>query len=134
MRKGIYLRVALPATAASDAQSTLAQDLQSAFTALNPELTLQVKDITAGGKKGAWNVLAYIEGEQKASVDFKPLASGALRNAVNHWQTQNALRLPDPVARKAKRPKPIASSAIADVEHEHEESGIRRPPKRHKPA
>jgi hypothetical protein len=134
MRKGIYLRATLPARAASGAQSTLAQELQSAFAALNPKLTLQVKDIAAGEKKGTWKVLAYIEGEQKASVDFKPLASDALSRAINQWQTQNSMRSTGPVDRKVKRPKPMDSSAIEEVEHEDEESGVLLPPKRQMPA
>jgi hypothetical protein len=137
MRKGIYLRVELPGDRAS--QGALSQDLQSAFTALYPAMSLQVKDLSQGDKQGIWKVLAYIEGNQKATDDFAAAARKALGSAINSMQAQKVAALGVAATTKAvagkkiKPPKKIKAADIEEVGHEDEDSDVIYPPERAMP-
>ncbi|PYS93312.1 MAG: hypothetical protein DMF64_05535 [Acidobacteria bacterium] len=139
MRKGIHLQVKLPVAPTPGAESTIVNELQQAFSATNPKLQLTVKDVAPDAKTGLLSVLAYIEGEQKATGDFKTMARGALSKAVNHMTAQPSAEFAALVAQpkkavKRKATRKLAARSIAEVEHEDEDSGVVYPPPRFMPA
>jgi hypothetical protein len=140
MRKGIYLRVTLPVSPTPGAESIVVNELQTAFDATKTKLQLTVKDVAPSATAGRLAVLAYVEGDQKATADFKATARSALTNAVAHMTAQPsaafaALAAPLKAAAKGKAAQQkTAASTIEEVEHEDEDAGVVYPPRRAMPA